>query len=462
MTACALTVPISSDATVTIGANKAYPADTTPMLVKLLHEYEATREPLAVSFRDLVPWVKIGERATHYLHSYPAKMLPQIAHFFLAARGWISASETVLDPFAGAGTVALETNLSGRPALYADVNPLARLITSAKTTPINVDAASSVLLEIKARFDQIVEAHPPWVVNMDLWYTHLVKLDLARLRRAIIECCALEAEDFVWARFSATARKCSRADPRFAVPVRIKSRQGDGELSGRTVWSVFTDQYAANLKRHCDMQRLSPCQASSRCAGTDARGLIRLSETPTFGQIALPTNSVGFVLTSPPYAGAQKYVRSSSLSLGWLGMTEPSTLKQLENRSIGREHLVRSALAKIPETGIDAADNVIRVFEKLNRVRAAICAYYLCEMDDAIRELVRVLKPGGKAVIVIGDNTVCGMLFTSSLFLTELFERRGMRLTLKLVDGIKSRGLLTKRSGGAIAIQAETILVFAK
>jgi hypothetical protein len=104
----------SSDANFNSGANKAYPADTTAILAKLLHEFEAGGEPLAVSFRDLVPWIRVGERATHYIHSYPAKLLPQIAHFFLAARGWLAADEIVLDPFVGAGTVALEANLSGR------------------------------------------------------------------------------------------------------------------------------------------------------------------------------------------------------------------------------------------------------------------------------------------------------------------------------------------------------------
>ena len=141
------------------------------------------------------------------------------------------------------------------------------------------------------------------------------------------------------------------------------------------------------------------------CVGTDARILIKPNEQPTVKQTALPKNSVGFILTSPPYAGAQKYVRASSLSLGWLGMTEPKTLKQLENKSIGREHFVKSALIEIPTTGIEAADKVIGEFAQLNRVRAAICAYYLCEMDEAIGEIGRVLKPNGKAVVVIGDNT---------------------------------------------------------
>ncbi len=403
----------------------AYPADTTAMLVKLQRDYEKTESALPVSFRDLVPWVRSGERATHYLHSYPAKLLPQIAHFFLAARGWLGSNEVVLDPFAGTGTVALEANLSGRRAFYADVNPLARLITAAKTTRITLLEAASILTKIRAKFDLIQEAPVPWIVNLDLWYSPAAKLNLARLREAISQVETGDAQDFVWATFSATARKCSRASSRFSVPVRVKS-QKDSPVR-RSVWNVFKRQYESNLKRQQDLQRLSKSRRSSRCVGNDARRLQRPNSRTRTSRLPLPRNSVGLVLTSPPYAGAQKYVRASGLSLGWLGMTNSKTLKQLENASIGREHFSMASLKEIPQTGVDAADRLIHALTQINPVRAAICAHYLCEMDQAIEEMVRVLKPGGKAVVVIGDNTVCGMPFKSTDFLTELFHRRAMR-----------------------------------
>jgi hypothetical protein len=438
--------------------SEAYPADTTAMLIKLQREYAKTSNPIAVSFRDLVPWVRGGERATHYLHSYPAKLLPQIAHFFLAARGWLSSSDVVLDPFAGTGTVALEANLSGRKALYADVNPLARLITSAKTIPISLPDATALLTEIKDQYDAIHEAPVPWVVNVDLWYPPAAKFNLARLRQAILQVDTGVANDFVWATFSATARKCSRASSRFAVPVRVKAIEK--RSARRSVWTVFKLQYESNLKRQRDLQRISRVREPSQCAGADARHLQRPVNRVASKPAPLPKNSVGLVLTSPPYAGAQKYVRASSLSLGWLGLTNATTLKRLENASIGREHFRKASLKTMPSTGIDDADKLIGTLHQINPIRAAICAHYLREMDQAIREIARVLKPGGKAVVVIGDNTVCGMPFTSTAFLTELFKRRGMALTLALVDQIRSRGLLTKRSGGAVAIQSETILVF--
>lgn len=440
-------------------AARAYPADTTTILLNLVRKFEGRQEPIEVSFRELVPWLKVGERATHYLHTYPAKLLPQICHFFFAAKGWLPQNALVLDPFCGTGTVPLEANLSGRSALYADANPLARLITRAKTSLFSPDRLDETFLAIKEGFDTADGGALPWVVNIDHWYSANAKLDLAKLRAAILRHTPDDLADFFWATFSATARKSSRASPRFAVPVLDKVGPTSGRI--RDVWTIFSDQYQANLARHQQLQGWSNAGAAAVCVGTDARKL----EAVTARGLArgrLRANSVDLILTSPPYAGAQKYVRASSLNLGWLGMTGPKTLKELESASIGREHFRTAELDQPLSTGLDTADRLIARLQKKNALRAKICATYLIEMKAALEESVRVLKKNGHAVIIIGDNTVCGEPFPSSLYLEEYLQNMGLTLELKLIDKIKSRGLLMKRQGGAAAIKSETILVFKK
>ena len=346
---------------------------------------------------------------------------------FWPPKGWLPAEETVLDPFGGSGTVALEAQLSGRPALYADANPLARLITAAKTKPVDPAAAAALLPEIGRLFSRwkLEDVAPPWVVNVDLWYCAEAKHELASLRRAITEAAPGNLDEFVWAAFSSTARKSSRADPRFAVPVRCKP----DVLAARAtpeVWTLFANQFASNLERHRRLQSFGALAPAARCVGDDARALICIDSLGSKSPVALEDGSVGLVLTSPPYASAQKYVRAASLSLGWLGMTTRQTLKALENATIGREHFCKAALHSIPETGNIEADELIQAVAAVDRTRAAICAHYLIEMDAAVAEAVRVLKGGGKAVLVIGDNSVCGMPFPSSRFLADMFVRRGI------------------------------------
>ena len=315
-------------------------------------------------------------------------------------------------------------------------------------------------MAIKEGFETAEGGALPWVVNIDHWYSADAKLDLAKLRTTIQRRAPDDLADFFWATFSATARKSSRASPRFAVPVLDKTASTSNR--SRDVWTIFRAQYQANLARHRQLQDWSGVDTTTACVGIDARQLNAVAERAGASKGRLRSNSVDLILTSPPYAGAQKYVRAASLSLGWLGMTGPKTLKKLETASIGREHFSNAELDQPISTGLDTADQLIAQIHKKNALRAKICATYLVEMKAALEESIRVLKRNGRAIIIVGDNTVCGKTFPSSFYLEEYLRNMGLTLELKLVDNIKSRGLLMKRQGGAAAIKSETILVFKK
>lgn len=136
------------------GHSKWSPApDTSPQLERLLARYQRNRRAIPVSFRALIPWMK-PDRGTHYLHPYPAKLLPQIAHFFSASNLLSSPGDVILDPFGGTGTVALEALLCGRNAFYSDINPLARLIAKVKTSPLNVAELKTLQRTIQQSFSR--------------------------------------------------------------------------------------------------------------------------------------------------------------------------------------------------------------------------------------------------------------------------------------------------------------------
>src|SRR5262245_57056681 len=69
---------------------------------------------------------------THGLHPYPAKYIPQIPHSLIDELSVYG--ETVADIFCGSGTTLVEANLLGRNSIGIDANPLACLISEAKTT----------------------------------------------------------------------------------------------------------------------------------------------------------------------------------------------------------------------------------------------------------------------------------------------------------------------------------------
>ena len=110
-------------------------------LLRFIAEYEKTGDPYRVSFRNLCSnwsWAKRSDVYTHYMHRYPAKLLPYIPIFFLSSS--LGGDGVILDPFAGTGTVAVEAIIHftrPRDCKLVEINPLARLISAAKTTPLH-------------------------------------------------------------------------------------------------------------------------------------------------------------------------------------------------------------------------------------------------------------------------------------------------------------------------------------
>lgn len=441
---------------------QAYPFDTTEKILELIEKYKKENKPQEVSFRELVFWVKMGERATHHIHPYPAKLLPQIAHFFLASDILAKSDDFVLDPFSGTGTVALEANLSGRNAFFSDANPLARIIASVKTSKFNIEEINVAAENLRQAYARTRKTTAPNVININLWYDEKIRRQLSRMRWAINGIQESKVKDLLWVTFSYVARKLSNADPRLSVPVRVKVPKWD-ENFPPDVWTVFSIQLQANILRIQEYERLGDgSSVASECVGRDARSLKFPSLWNDDETRRLDDESIGLVITSPPYAGAQKYIRASSLSLGWLKLAEAHQLKQLENMNIGREHFPKTIYDSVLSTGVNAADEVLSLIYRKNPLRAAIAGVYINEMRLAVIEMVRVLRPGGCVVMIIGNNDVCGYNFESSEYMSSLLASAGLKPVMKLVDEIKSRGLMTKRNRAASVISREWVLVYQK
>src|SRR5579885_1325032 len=96
---------------------------------------------------------------THSLHPYPAKFIPQIPDALI--RELSNEGDTVADVFCGSGTTLVEALLLNRHAIGFDANPLACLITKAKTTrfaPGDKESLSTLVTKAEETADAIANA----------------------------------------------------------------------------------------------------------------------------------------------------------------------------------------------------------------------------------------------------------------------------------------------------------------
>lgn len=431
-------------------------------------QFQQTGEAIEVKFRDLIPELKSGDRYTHLIHSYPAKLLVHIPYFFLNNTELSNEGDDVLDPFNGSGTVYLEGLLSGRNVFGADSNPLAKLIAKVKSTKYKTDKLESALLKIVNDVVTSEDKVLAEVINCDLWFSKKTKDDLSRLLFQIQKIEDLNIRDFMLMSFSNCVKKVSYADPRISVPVRLNAeRYNDNieqkekilkkikDIDNLDVILKFESITKDNIKKFKRLEETSINPNQLKFISDDARFLYKNEDE------VMNNNSIQLVITSPPYAGAQKYIRSSSLNLGWVQLANISELRLLDKKNIGRE-IYSISETNIIETGIKEADDLIDKVKLINKSRANIVCQYIIQMKKAIDEMIRVLKKEGFLVLVIGNNKVCNFEFNTQEYLTTYIIEKGLNLEFKLIDDIKSYGLMTKRNKTADIISREYILVFKK
>ena len=414
--------------------------------LSLVRQYRRESRTIEVDFRQLVPIHSGVDRVTHLVHTYPAKLLPNIPIFFLNSGLLEIPNSVVYDPFCGTGTVLLEAILSGHRAIGSDSNPMARKITRAKTTAhCGTELRRSLSEVLKVAMDQTPISFAP-VVDEKIWFSEHARRSLGQLRSAIKFVMNPIVREFLEVSFSQCIRKSSLADPRMAVPVRRK----DTNCGVEDVFVLFEKTALNNIRR---LERL-PGSSSPTHVGKDARETLPLT-CPSVGYADM-------IITSPPYAGAQKYIRASSLSLGWLDLVPGNKLRTLEKLNIGRENLTVEERQISWDNESKRLRNDLDMINEINPLRACIFANYIADMRDALQTSLGALRVGGTIVLVIGDNMVCGMPIQTSHYIKEIALQQSCRVVVELVDTIKSRGLMTKRNKSAGLISHEHVIVFRK
>jgi DNA modification methylase len=225
---------------------------------------------------------------------------------------------------------------------------------------------------------------------------------------------------------------------------------------------IFDRITRANIARMEKLQASLATAVPAEIVCSDARHLVYEYSLNGKRDRSVADESVQLIITSPPYPGAQKYIRSCSLSLGWLRLCPTTDLRAYKARMIGREEFTKAECDRVLPTNIIEADKVLAGIRDRSPVRAKIAATYLNEMRIAMREMCRVLKPDGHIVIIAANNRISRKEFRTVDYLQTIAGEYGLSLTACFIDAIRSRGLMTKRNHTASVITREWVLIFTK
>ena len=388
--------------------------------------------------------------ASHNFHSFPAKFPPQLPKLFI--EGLTESGEIVLDPMVGSGTTVLEGFLAGRRAIGFDIDPLAVKISRVKTTFLNPFQLYQMTKTIIFKAAQVIQDDPERIKAEILkrfddetlkfiqqWFLPAIQLELQAIIQEVRQIENLEIRNFFEVSFSgmiitktggvSLALDLGHTRPHLAKKVI--------DRTGQTVYgnpSPDIPHYATKTFKSPLVEFEKRCMQNLESLSKPTDNLL-----PTqihFGNaqnLPLPDESVDLIVTSPPYASnAIDYMRAHKFSLIWLGYPIHDLGKK-RGEYIGGESVQNFHFEKLPVHAQSVVNSIFVVDPK----KSTTLHRYYSEMMRVTKEMVRVLKPGKAAVLVIGNSIMRGIDTETAMCLREIGEDAGFqvaRIGVRLLD----------------------------
>jgi len=372
---------------------------------------------------------------THCYHDYPARMIPQIARRLLEMFG--RKGGLLFDPYCGTGTSLVEGRLWGMNVVGTDLNPLARLIASAKASVVSVANVEKEMTRLEKHLAQPMGEPPQSVAGiarLDFWFLPDVVRKLNHIGAFIASIENLPTQRFFQVAWSETIRESSNTrNHEFKL-----YRMGEADLA-----DFAPDVFAlmrAKLRRNLTGLRAFTEQIS-RLAKVPELRVFDFNTVDGIPSFALEDESVDLVLTSPPYGDSTTtvaYGQYSRLSSAWLGFS------QLE--SVDRKLMGGSAMKNAGEFASHELESAIHAIRETDSKRAGEVAAFYADLEASIAHIAPKIRSGGHACYVVGNRRVKGVELPTDDAVRRAFESHGFRWHDTFLRSIPNKRMPAKNS----------------
>ena len=339
---------------------------------------------------------------THSYHRYPAKFIPQLAARLIKENSQVE--ELVCDPFMGSGTTLVESIVNDRRTYGTDINPVAVMITKAKTTPIDPQYLEAQIYILKGTLKALLIDENKYTLSLikdddskavfssenkriDYWFSEKQKHDLDIILSGIMIISRDEnVRNFLLCAFSNILKGCSRWMMKSVKPTIDKNKTTNDAYSS---FFLCTQRMLKKNRQFWKLHEKNKKKVDCMVDNVDAR------------KMRINDDSVALIITSPPYVTSYEYADLHQLTAIWLRYTKK--LSEFKTKFIG-------SLKKKEMTDIklysDLGKTTVNELHLIDKREANRVEQYFFDMQKCFEEMYRVLKFGGRTAIVIGDTDI--------------------------------------------------------
>ncbi len=348
---------------------------------------------------------------THGYHRYPAKYIPQIAQQLI--KDYSKPRDLVVDPFGGCGTTVVEAKISNRQALAIDINPVAVMISRAKINAIKPANLQSALERFQQRYNGIIANKQNTVPcpdndRIDYWFRPAEKSALAQILSAIRGEKTKKYELFLLCAFSNILKNCSMWHMKSNKPLFKADKIPSDPIT------QFQRQIKSMTKMNAEYyDLLESTKNKSKCR----------AKKGSAENIPVGDGEAHLVVTSPPYVTSYEYADLHQLTALWM--------EWMNNLSDFRKNFIGSSYAKRSKNSEINSSIATAIIEQLRAQNSSISAkteIYYADMNKVFSDIHRILRPKGRACIVIGDTELRGVKIENTRVFIEQMQNLGFKI----------------------------------
>lgn len=327
---------------------------------------------------------------------------------------YLRKEDRVLDPFCGSGTSVLACKEKGISATGLDILPLSVFITNVKLrdySPIKLRQTLDSLLVGKEK----AKGSLPRIPIVDKGFSPAMREEILLLKSKINSVRTRKERDFFMLALLGILEKFSKTSKDGAFLRLVPDRK----LYRKKLLPTFA---RTSLGMIMDIENNTGKGSHSNGKWTAHRADAR--------HIPKKYGLFDAIITSPPYLNRHDYTRIYSLELAVGFVKSHDELKKLRYNT-----LCSHVEARPNKSGrrFDVSQLLIESMQKINkkdlnnpRVYEMIEGYFT-DMFQFLKSALKVMKPGGNLVLVIGNVRFAGISIPVDQIVVQIAEQTGLR-----------------------------------